>query len=287
MPGAARVGDNHVCPSPTPAPHGGGPVGPAGSPMVMTNGMSQARAADPLTCAAPVPNFIVTGARTVLVDGQPAARVSDKTMHPPPGQIVVGSPDVLIGGPTVGAVLGDPYKGKDACFAAAKSRSPASSQQSYENCGVESARQIINQVNGSNIDEDTMLDAAMRDGDAERDRRRMDSGATKPTQRRDLLARHGIESTLEPNSMANITQAVAERRGVITSHDVKVLWDVKNSGGHAVFVTGLRYSQDGSLLGVTINDTGQGPCSRTVPAAQFEKSLLRGVDVNVTKKPIW
>jgi phosphoribosyl-AMP cyclohydrolase len=87
--------------------------------------------------------------------------------------------------------------------------------------------------------------------------------------------------------MQNIAQAVAERRGVITSHDVAVLWGGAQSGGHAVAVTGAKYDADGNLAQVIINDTGQGQGGRSVPAAQFESSLRPGRDANVTDSPVW
>ena len=68
MPPAARVGDMHVCPMVTPGlppiPHVGGPVMPPGFP-------------------------------TVLIGGQPAARMGDMTAHG--GSIVMGFPTVMIG----------------------------------------------------------------------------------------------------------------------------------------------------------------------------------------------
>ncbi|WP_437606059.1 PAAR domain-containing protein [Sorangium sp. So ce834] len=291
MPEAARVGDNHTCNmvDPSGTPHAGGPVNPPGSPTVITNSVAQARATDRLTCAVPAPDFIVTGAGSVLVDGLPAARKTDRTMHAPPGQIMIGSPDVLIGGPTVGATLGNPAGGNTTCQAAASGRSSGRTQQSYNNCGVESSRQLINQANGSSVREDALLDEAMRNGDADQERRRFDSGGTSPAQRQSILARNGVPSTLQPNTMDNITQAVAERRGVITSHDVSVLWGPGNSGGHAVVVTGLEYDQNGNLINVVINDTGRssGNCQNRVPAAQFRNSLRPGRDINVTTNPIW
>ena len=289
MPEAARVGDNHVCNmvDPSGTPHVGGPVLPTGSPMVLTNGLAQARGTDKLTCAVPAPDFIVTGAGSVLVDGLPAARKTDRTMHAPPGQIMLGSPDVLIGGPTVGVTLGNPTAGNAACNAAAAGRTSGSTQQSYNNCGVESSRQIINQATGASIREDALLDSAMRNGDADQERRHFDSGGTSPSERQSILARNGVPSTLQPNTMANITQAIAERRGVITSHDVAVLWGPGNSGGHAVLVTGLQYDQNGNLVNVIINDTGTGNCQNSIPATQFQNSLRSGRDVNVTTNPIW
>ena len=52
MPPAARVGDMHVCPmvDPGPKPHVGGPVLPAGCPMVLVGGQPAARVGDMATC---------------------------------------------------------------------------------------------------------------------------------------------------------------------------------------------------------------------------------------------
>jgi hypothetical protein len=56
--------------------------------------MPAARVGDICTCAGP-PDSIVKGAFTVLIGGQPAARMGDQTAHG--GVIVVGFPTVMIG----------------------------------------------------------------------------------------------------------------------------------------------------------------------------------------------
>jgi uncharacterized Zn-binding protein involved in type VI secretion len=56
--------------------------------------MPQARVGDLLICVGP-PDVIALGSFTVLVGGQPAARLGDLTAHG--GAIVVGAPTVLIG----------------------------------------------------------------------------------------------------------------------------------------------------------------------------------------------
>ena len=71
MPPAARVTDMHTCPMVTPGtppvPHVGGPI--------------------------------ASGSATVLIGGQPAARVGDMaTCTGPPDSIIAGCPTVLIGG---------------------------------------------------------------------------------------------------------------------------------------------------------------------------------------------
>jgi uncharacterized Zn-binding protein involved in type VI secretion len=90
MPDAARVGDNHTCPV-----HTGGPIDAPASPNVDTNTVAQARAGDPATCAGPK-DMIITGSKTVYVNGIPAARKTDKTVHK--GAVAVGSSNVEIGG---------------------------------------------------------------------------------------------------------------------------------------------------------------------------------------------
>ena len=98
---ASRLGDMHTCPMVTPGvppvPHVGGPVLPICAPTVLVGGQPQARVSDMATCVGP-PDVIAMGAATVLVQGLPAARISDNTAHG--GALVVGWPTVLIGGPT-------------------------------------------------------------------------------------------------------------------------------------------------------------------------------------------
>lgn len=145
MTGAARVGDLHVC-----SLHVGGPVLPPGSIDVIVNKLPVARATDALACAGPgaAPDFIVTGSTTVVINGLPAARQLDMTMHGA-GQVVVGSLDVIVGGPTGGVELGNAGAAEARFLATAEGRNSRRAQQSYGNCGIESARQIIAQATGS------------------------------------------------------------------------------------------------------------------------------------------
>lgn len=81
----------------------------SGSPNTTTNNLLAARAtADTIACSGTPPaimsrahkdKHIATGSGTVLINLQPAARVADKTECG--GKIRKGSPDVIIGGPTV------------------------------------------------------------------------------------------------------------------------------------------------------------------------------------------
>jgi uncharacterized Zn-binding protein involved in type VI secretion len=99
MPFAARLGDMHVCPMVTPGtppiPHVGGPILPPCCPTVLVVGQPAARVGDMALCVGP-PDAIAIGSMTVLIGGQPAARVGDPTVHG--GSIVQGAPTVIIGG---------------------------------------------------------------------------------------------------------------------------------------------------------------------------------------------
>jgi len=96
MPPAARIGDMHTCPMVTGlVPHVGGPILPPCCPKVLTGNIPQARVGDMLTCVGP-PDVIAKGSLTVMVGGQPAARLGDMTVHG--GVIVKGLPTVIIGG---------------------------------------------------------------------------------------------------------------------------------------------------------------------------------------------
>ncbi len=279
---SARVGDDHSCPMMQgTVPHVGGPILPPCHPTTTSGGASMARLGDKLQCKGGPPDFIVTGSATVTVGGKPAARKGDKTMHG--GVVTAGFAKVLIGDATCGGSLGNTAAGSKAFSAAATGRSSGSIQQSYQNCGVESSRQIINESNHSNVDENTLLTKALNNGWAQ------GQGGTSPATRKLILDSEGVNSTLEPQGIQTIQQGVAEGKGVITSHDAGVLWNNPqySGSGHAVLVTGVEYDANGQLQTVIINDTGTGKGADPIPAQQFVNSLKAGRDINVTTDPVW
>lgn len=288
MPEAARVDDPHKCPCPTPKAHVGGPIIKEASPNTETNAKQAARATDQLMCT-PVglKNFIVTGSKTVTINGKLAARKSDFTMHAGPGKITGGSPNVIIGGARAGVTLGNPDKAAKRCQEAAKGRTSGSTSQSYNNCGVESSRQLINE-NGNPIDEDTLLNNSMASGDAQSAATRFASGGTQTNTISNILNNNGVPAHEVGPGMDNITQNVAEGNGVITAHDAGVLWNDRRylNGGHAINATGLEYGADGKLKNVIVNDTGVGQCAQKKDAKRFRRSLL-GANSIVSNNPIW
>ena len=98
MPGPppARVGDLHLCnasaipPPPLPVPI---PIGPVGAMTVLIGGQPAARIGDMTTAAPPHP--VALGSFTVLVGGMPAARMGDICACG--GAITLGCFTVLMG----------------------------------------------------------------------------------------------------------------------------------------------------------------------------------------------
>jgi uncharacterized Zn-binding protein involved in type VI secretion len=115
---AARMGDYHVCPAFTgPLPHAGGTI-VLGHPLVITGGQQQSRRTDLALCVLGPMSAVTLGSFSVLVGGQPAARLGDMTAHG--GTIIMGDPTVLIGdtpAPTHGA--GTKYPTQEAAAKAA------------------------------------------------------------------------------------------------------------------------------------------------------------------------
>ena len=295
---AARDGDTSACPCLLPKPHIGGGLTPPVSPTVEANGLGLARGGDPTTCIGdPTPNFVIPGAATVEVNGRPAARRTALTFHQGPagerGELLHGSANVLIGGPSAGIGLGQVGSGTAMCEAVKAGRSkPGKAHQSYSNCGIEATRQIIQQATGSTITEDELFDEALREGDCTREtgkpteaENRYRSGGTTNANREAIAARHGVSLHHQAQTMDNIAQAVAEGRGVISSNLAKTLWDSPQGGAHAVVVTGMEFDAEGRCT-VIYNDTS-GQCGARVDASRFERSLLPGCQLDVTDAPIY
>lgn len=99
MPAAARVNDLHACPLGMGAMlHVGGPLQPPGARTVLIGGLPAARVSDVATCAGPAAGqaaVIVSGSATVLIEGLPAARMGDVTSHG--GVIIGGDASVQVG----------------------------------------------------------------------------------------------------------------------------------------------------------------------------------------------
>jgi uncharacterized Zn-binding protein involved in type VI secretion len=141
---AARMNDSQVCDAHGPAPLPDGTLG------VRINGQPTVRAGDAFRCGG-CPNRMKTGASTVTFGGEFAARRTDLSDHG--GRIIVGSANVVIGGPTGMGCVG---AATSLCRAMAAGRQSLGPHQSYGNCVLESVRQIIRRAKASEVTEDEL-----------------------------------------------------------------------------------------------------------------------------------
>lgn len=296
---AARVGDMHVCPMVTPGlppvPHVGGPVLPPCAPTVITGGMPQARITDMCVCVGP-PDTIVKGSFVVPSMNNPSARMTDQTVHG--GMIAVGFPTVLIG---LAGIAGNPPVGTAMCNAAAGGRTSNTTQQTYNNCGVESSRQVINQANGTAVTENALLTSAINSGLAGGTPGTAPvfaDGGTGAAGRQQILANNGVASTVETSNHDNLGLAASRGNGTIANLDAAVLWNATAAPGtpptppgalHAITVTGVQYDDAGNVTNVIINDTGTGNCGQVVPVATWDAAVAAHPNpgLNVTSNPIY
>jgi uncharacterized Zn-binding protein involved in type VI secretion len=100
MRNAVRQMDMHTCmfakPAPTPIPHVGGPVTVVGKRTVKINKLKAATFGDETECtgvgSAPPKDPIMAGCMKVFINGNPAARIMEKTIG---GTVNVGSPNTF------------------------------------------------------------------------------------------------------------------------------------------------------------------------------------------------
>jgi uncharacterized Zn-binding protein involved in type VI secretion len=279
---AARLTDPHVCPAVTGiVPHVGGPIIPPCCVTVLINKLPAARITDLLTCIGP-PDVIVEGSPSVLIGKLPASRIFDSCVHG--GKIILGSLNVWIG---TGAA------GGTATISAAAARAVLGArgfpgQQNFNNCGIQSAAQIIFFATGRQQNENVILAVALASGNASGG---TPPGGTTPAQRRAILAANGVPSTVVPTTQAALGTAIGNGQGVIVNVDAGTWWGnpAQVGSGHAVTVTGGTFDNAGNLQTVTVNDTGNGTTS-TVPAAtlmQAANARPGGSSMNVTDNPIF
>ncbi|MEL0587589.1 MAG: C39 family peptidase [Candidatus Thiodiazotropha sp. (ex. Lucinoma kazani)] len=238
---------------------------------------------------------------------------------------------MLIG---LSGTTGNPRLGNQACQSMAGGRNPApgstdssgnsiasnTAGQSYNNCGIESSRQIVQQANGANPGQETMFNNAITNGNASQSaigspsspggapvtaqNQAFFSGGTTPSQQASILTNNGVpSSTIAPTATgAQLSQyetALSQGRGVIANGDVSGLpgWGTQ-TGQHAVLVTGYEYDDNGNITNVIYNDTGIGVCNQRATAAQFQNFLTTGANNSiangfapsgaaVTNNPVW
>lgn len=277
---AARDGD------PTKCPHDGYALDATATRDVNINGLRAATASNPSGCPG---KFIVTGAGSVNINGQPAARANDRTTD---GGVLLGSDDVFIGGPRVGANLGSSALQTQACFAAASTRANGSLKQGYGNCGLESWRNVLNRERARSglppLTQDELLQEALRKGLATDNPGANDHGSTWPSERVGVLREHGVEAEALPQSLDAIIAAVGSGRAVsVTIHPHHWGDYVTEAWWHEVAVTGVEYDAAGRVVALIINDTGLGECGYRIAIEDMKRNMPPGQWMTVSKKPLW
>jgi uncharacterized Zn-binding protein involved in type VI secretion len=156
-------------------------------------------------------------------------------------------------------------------------------QQSYQNCAVQSAQQIVHEATGNNYTEAQMENLAVNPSNSGYTR----NGGTPPGGEAVILQNSGVPAHMEPGTTANVDQALASGRGVISGHDAGALWNnpAYAGGGHDVNTIAAIQDDQGNSLGYVINDTGANQQGRTVPAANYASSMDGG-PIAVTDNPI-
>lgn len=166
---AARKTDPCICPS-----HKVSSPAPAGRPTtVRINGQVAAHQGDQRLCPGGGSDSFKGGAATVKICGCHAVRmVVDPTMHG--GRFLVGSGNVLIGGPSI---VGEFAKWKSICHQMEETREsghhnahtepgtpaphfPHTDRQSYQNCGLEAVRMLVWGLTDHRPTEREMIDRA-------------------------------------------------------------------------------------------------------------------------------
>jgi hypothetical protein len=141
-------------------------------------------------------------------------------------------------------------------------------QQNHENCVLQSSQQITRASNGKNLSEVDMEKIAKKVTDYERDQ------GTTVSQAPNILETQGVRSNLYLNDAENIQTAIEAGLGVMSHHDVRILWGHDRFGTHTIHPTGVVRNAEGVITDYIINDTGLGYAGQKIPAKQFEESLI-------------
>lgn len=293
---AARVTDMCIC------------VGPPdvivqGSPTVFIGNMPAARIGD-LTAHGGV---IVQGWPTVLIGdfggGPPGVGVPPVPGHD--GGIIDQIVDTVkeVYDKVVGGALKSADDKKAARQAGGKKVFPG--KQEFENCGVQSVGQLIAAKTGKKPDEEALLREAILDGNAEdhnENKSKRDkiedadfgdnAGGTVAEDRRKILKKHGIDSSIKDTNKENLADAINGNKGIVVNVDAGELWNDPQyaGGGHAIVVYDGDFDENGNLTHVYVNDTGANQQGRKMSIDDFMAAANKKKpksQMNVTDDAIW
>ena len=167
-------------------------------------------------------------------------------------------------------------------------------QQSYQNCGLQSSRQLIEQAKGQRLAKselEFLEDAIETCGANKEEPHPAESGGSNAAQRKCVMAQYGVASSVQDASVEAVEKALREGKGVVMSGDMEVLWAnlglPEQSGRHAVVLTHADFDENGELVAVYVNDTGVNQRYQ-LSRDELEDALDSGSgQLNVTDEPIW
>lgn len=166
-------------------------------------------------------------------------------------------------------------------------------KQSYNNCGVQAARQVVEQAKGKlNKTEQQFLDDAIASCNVTADPSNPTlSGGTNSLKRQCIMQQYGVPSSIKDATMSEVEAALRDGKGVIITADAKELWAMQGisnpPGLHAVLITNGIYDSAGKLTGVDINDTGIGQ-RYALSTQELNDAMNTGSGLmNVTDNRIW
>ncbi len=153
-----------------------------------------------------------------------------------------------------------------------------------QDCGIVASLNVARMA-GLKIDEPTAVKLARQYKLCNVAREGCPGGGTNPEQRKELLSKMGIESTLERASIDTIAQNVSDGRGVIISVKTGELYGSNKNGLHAIVVTSVVKNSKGDINGFIVCDSN-GDSSMFYSSDDIENALTPNRPMNVTKNII-
>lgn len=192
-----------------------------------------------------------------------------------------------------GVGLKAPRASSVACLENASTRASGARHQSYNNCGLEAWRVVINlareQSGEAPVSEDQLLRVAVTHGWAREATTARESGGSTADGQVGLLRKYGIGAKSVSQSMKVVNEAVSSGRGITVGVNPQKLWPkvYTNGGVHALLIAGVKRDEKGVPTEYVLNDTGQGLCGTSVKASDLEAALIPQAQAVVTEAPVW
>ena len=142
-------------------------------------------------------------------------------------------------------------------------------EQQYENCGVESAMNILSiahklEIENQNTFESMFTEEMRKEGlcDDEGKKGELDSldGGTTAEKRKQILNKYGLESSVKTLTLEQIGEEIKQGKGIIIRVSARNLFPDSNLPdklNHAISVIGVVYDENNQIYGFYICDTGK------------------------------